>query len=523
MTLVQNNEWKELKHRFDFIVCGAGSSGSVVARRLAELEGATVLLIEAGGSDEVPEVLNAAQWRNNLSSERDWCFPSEPNVGLNGRVINIGMGKVLGGGSSINAMGWMRGHKADWDLFAEVSDTPDWSHEAVRKTFLQIENWRGQADDERGNTGLLSIEQATPTETTRAVFEAANSIGIPSFNSLNGRLLESVGGGAALIEFRMHEGQRLSLFRDYVGPFLGDPKLTVLTGTMVRRVICEGRRAVGVEIASAGETRMIHASGEIILCLGAVETPCTLIRSGIGDAAELSQLGIKPLEHLPGVGINLQEHLRLPGFVWERVDTQEPVPMSPVVNLWAKSSQWLSSPDITCVQMDGTTLPVGSGPRNAFTLMPGIVRPVSRGKVSVRTQGPDTAPVIHTNYLESPADLQAMLAAVDLARNLAHSAPLKPMLGREALTAGLDGENLEQYIRNNVQIYWHTSCTARMGTDEMSVVNGSLQVYGIERLRIADASVFPRIPTGLTMAPAVIVGERAAEFIKRDLRQQENR
>ncbi len=283
-------------------------------------------------------------------------------------------------------------------------------------------------------------------------------------------------------------------------------------------MLFEKRRAVAIEISNGIETKTIHVKREIVLSLGAINTPRLLMLSGIGDSPELSRIGIPVLQHLPGVGKNLQDQLRIPGFVWERADTQAEVAIAPRMDVHAKSRPHLKSPDINCLQIDGSLMPLGLDqedcPKNTFSLVPGLKRPSSRGRVLLASPEPDAAPVVHSNHLETPGDMQALLAAVQLARDLADSEALRPLLKRETITADLRGKELEDFVRQNVAIYWHESCTAKMGKDEMSVVDGQLKVYGIEGLRIADASVFPFVPTGLTMAPSVIVGERAAQLLK---------
>src|SRR5215467_1880869 len=220
----------ELKSQYDFIVCGSGSSGSVIAGRLAENPDVSVLLIEAGGSDDVPTVTEANRWFLNLGSERDWGFRAQPNAHLNGRAIPLPMGKVLGGGSSINLMAWARGHKNDWDFFASEADDQRWSYESVLKIYRRIEDWRGAPDPKyRGRGGPIFVQPAPdPSPIAPAMVEAARSVGIPTFENHNGRMMEG-SGGAAILELRIRDGQRLSAFRSYTYPRMDQPNLTVLT------------------------------------------------------------------------------------------------------------------------------------------------------------------------------------------------------------------------------------------------------------------------------------------------------
>ena len=250
----------ELKSHYDFIVCGSGSSGSVVARRLAENPEVSVLLLEAGGSDDVPSVMEAGQWPLNLGSERDWGFKDHPNPHLNGRSIPLSMGKVLGGGSSINVMAWARGHKNDWDFFAQEADDPAWSYESVLNIYRRIEDWHGAPDPSyRGAGGPVFVQPAPdPSPIAPAMVEGARSAGIPTFESHNGRMMES-GGGASILDVRIHNGKRLSAFRSYTFPYMDRPNLTVLTAALVTRVTLEGKRATGVEIAYDGKSVRIGA------------------------------------------------------------------------------------------------------------------------------------------------------------------------------------------------------------------------------------------------------------------------
>src|ERR1700716_3235725 len=238
----------ELKPSYDFVVYGSGSSGSVVARRLAENPDVSVLLLEAGGGDDVPSVMEAGQWPANLGSDRDWAFQAQPNPHLNGRSIPMNMGKVLGGGSSINVMAWARGHKNDWDFFASQVDDPAWNYDSILQIYKRIEDWHGAPDPQRRGTGGPVFVQSAPDPKPigRAVVEGARSIGIPTFESNNGRMMEG-NGGASILDLRVRDGKRLSIFRSYTFPYMDRPNLTVLSHSLVTRVIFEGKRATGVE------------------------------------------------------------------------------------------------------------------------------------------------------------------------------------------------------------------------------------------------------------------------------------
>jgi len=316
---VRTNQEKlraELKSRYDFIVCGSGSAGSVVARRLAESGDVNVLLLEAGGTDDVPSVMEAIQWPLNLGTERDWSFVSQPELHLNGRTIPLATGKVLGGGSSINVMTYARGHKNDWDYFASESGDAAWNYESVLTIYRHIEDWHGAPDPKyRGVGGPVFVQPAPdPSPIAPAMLEAARSVGISTFENQNGRLMESA-GGASFIDMRVRDGRRQSVFRSYVFPYMDRPNLTVLTNALVTRIAFEGSTATGVEVVYEGRTRRIHANCEVVLSMGAINTPKVLMQSGIGDEDQLRQFGIRVVQHLPGVGRNFQDHVEM-GCVW---------------------------------------------------------------------------------------------------------------------------------------------------------------------------------------------------------------
>jgi choline dehydrogenase len=509
----------DLKAQYDFVVCGSGSSGSVVARRLAENPDVSVPLLEAGGDDDIPEVMEAGQWPMNLGSERDWSFKYEPNTYINGRSIHLAAGKVLGGGSSINVMAWARGHKSDWDFFASEAGDPAWGYESVLEIYRHIEDWHGIPDPEyRGTGGPVFVEPApNPNPIAPAMVEGVRSIGIPTFENHNGRMMEGE-GGASIVDLRSRSGKRQSVFRSYVFPYMDRPNLTVLTHALVTRITFEGKRATGVEISYGGNTHRIRAGLEVVLSLGAIHTPKVLMQSGIGDQAELQRFGIQVVQHLPGVGQNLQSHPRF-GCLWEYSEALPPRNNLGEATFFWKSQPGIASPDLQTCQVE---VPLASResaaafglPSAGWTLAGSVVRPKSCGRIALTGPNPFDPVQVHGDFLSHPDDLSAAIACIELCREIGNSAPLRPFTKREVMPGPLKGAELEHFVRDAVESYWHETCTAKMGRDPMSVVDGNLKVYGIDNLHIADGSIMPRVTTGNTMAPCVIIGERAGEILR---------
>ena len=509
-----------MKSHYDFIVCGAGTSGSVVAARLAADPMIQVLLLEAGGTDETDLVTNPNRWPMTLGSELDWGFVTEPNPHLNGRAIRYSMGKVLGGGSSINVSTWSRGHRADWDFYASESDDPSWSYPAVLDLYRRrVEAWAGSPDpDYRGTHGTVHVQPAAdPHPFSVALLEGAEDLGLQRFPNSNGQMMESV-GGCAFIDETVRGGKRQSIFRSYVYPIMDQPNITVLTGALAARIQFTGNRATGIEFLYNGKTHRAQATREVILSLGAIQTPKLLMQSGIGDEAELTNAGITVLQALPGVGRNLHDHVAF-GCVWESAGIPSPkTPRSQTSCFW-KTRAALEAPNFYVYSHGGPDLTPENAarfkpPAACWSLSAGM-RPNSRGVIHLTGSDPADPVSIDPNYLDDPQDLKDLIAGLSLAREIGNSHALRPFTRREVAPGSKSVAELGQFFRDGLVTHWHQSGTAKMGRDAMSVVDGQLKVYGVDGLRIADASILPRVTTGNTMAPCVVIGEQAAAFLQR--------
>ena len=507
----------DTSRHFDFIVCGAGTAGSVVAGRLARNPEVRVLLLEAGGHDEHPNVLQPGNWPLNLGSERDWNFAGASNPHLNDRRIPLNMGRGLGGGSSVNVMLWARGHQNDWEDFAAESGNAAWSYASVLEIYKRVEDYQGTPDTvRRGTGGPVHISPARdPQPIAKAMVSAARGMGIPTFDNPNGEMMEGR-GGAAINDLIVKNGQRHSMYRAYVHPLREQPNLTVLTHTLVSRLVFEGRRVVGVEAVRNGRMERFTADKEVVLSLGAVNTPKVLMQSGVGPHEELARHGIALVQHLPGVGANHQDHVSF--AVIFAYEAPQPVGYggSEATLYWSSDSA-MRLPDMFHCQVE---FPVPSAenaqrgvPAHGWTMFAGLAHPQSRGCITLSGPRVTDAPIVQANTLAHPADMRCALENIRFVQELGAQAAFKGLVKGESLPGKLDAKALDHYVRNAAVTYWHQSCTAKMGRDAMSVVDAQLRVYGVQGLRVADASIMPHVTSGNTMAPCVVIGERAADEI----------
>ncbi len=438
---------------------------------------------------------------------------------MNGRALLYSMGKVLGGGSSINVGTWSKGHKADWDLYAAESGDPAWSHDSILDLYRnRVEDWNGVPDPHfYGTGGPMHVQPTTdPDNFSLAMLDGASSTGLERFQNSGGAMMKGA-GGCSIVDNIIHDGKRQSAYRSYVFPRLQQSNLTVLTGALTTRILFDGNRASGIDFEYEGRLCQVQSTFEIILAQGAIQTPKLLMQSGVGDEKELTQFGIAVRQNLPGVRRNMHDHVAL-SLVWNATDL--PLPQnarSAGVAFW-KSDASLDAPNfytygigIPFLTPENAANFPPTGP--AWTLFMGM-RPTSRGSIHLTGAKASDPLRIDAGYLSNADDMRDLILGVERARDIGNAAALDPYRKSELAPGALKGAALEQYIRNALTTFWHQSCTAKMGRDSMSVVDGELKVYGVEGLRIADASILPRVTTGNTMAPCVIIGERAAGMLQ---------
>jgi choline dehydrogenase len=522
----------------DYVIVGAGSAGCAMAYRLAEA-GKRVVVIEHGGSDAGPfiQMPGALSYPMNMGIY-DWGFATEPEPHLGGRRLATPRGKVIGGSSSINGMVYVRGHAKDFDTWAEMG-ADGWGYADVLPYFKRMEASHGGSGPEfRGTSGPLHVSRGTRENPLFDAFiEAGRQAGYPVTQDYNGQQQEGFGPFEATI----HKGRRWSAANAYLKPAMAGGNVHIVRG-FARKVVMDGKRAVGVEVDTRAGRQVIRAGGEVVIAASSINSPKLLMLSGIGPAEHLKEHGIEVVADRPGVGANLQDHLE----IYMQFAASQPITLYKYWNIWGKAwvgAQWLLTgkgpgasnqfeacafirskagveyPDIQyhflpiAVRYDGKAVAEGHG----FQAHVGPMRSKSRGSVTLRSGNPTDAPVIRFNYMSDPSDWEDFRRCIRLTREIFGQEAFKPYLKAELQPgAGVETDaQLDDFLREHVESAYHPCGTARMGraSDPMAVVDPECRVIGVEGLRVADSSIFPQVTNGNLNAPSIMTGEKAADHI----------
>jgi choline dehydrogenase len=500
----------------DFLVIGAGSAGCVIARRLLDA-GHTVTLVEAGDHDINPDIDDVSRLGYLWGSDVDWNYFTEPQAELDGRRVHLPRGKVLGGSHALNATIWVRGDRADYDGWAQ-DGCPGWSWDEVLPYFRAIEAYPDGDPAVRGHDGPLDVTTEYPHHPVQqAMYDATVQEGVPENPDYNAGSVEGVGW----MQLNVRDRKRFNTWRAYLKPIVDHPRLTLVTGAQARRLLIQDGTVTGAEFTRDGESFTLRAV-EVVLATGAIGSPELLLRSGVGPAEHLREVGVDVVLDLPGVGRNLHDHLLVPVVC----TTEQPQPAPEVavaqVHYWAKSSPEKSVPDTQPIffsvpMYTNTAGELMEGPEEGFSLLAGIVRPASRGSLTLSGPGADDPVRIDLGAYTEREDLEAMLFSLRQCRAIAARPALQQLGAQEIFpgpAVGDSEEELTAYIRNTTTTYHHQVGTCAMGTGPDAVVDPeSFRVHGLAGLRVADASIMPRVTTGNTNAPSVLIGEKAAAAI----------
>lgn len=518
---------------YDYIIVGAGSAGCVLANRLSEDPTVKVLLLEAGGRDTAKEIHMPLAFSKLFKGPCDWAYYTETEAQLGNRNLYWPRGKVLGGCSSMNAMIYIRGHRADYDQWRDLGN-PGWGYTDVLPYFKKSEDQENGPSEYHGAGGPLRVSNLrSPNPLSQAFVDSAEQAGFAANPDFNGAVQEGFG----LYQVTQEDGQRHSAAVAFLHPAMQRPNLTVRTDVQVFDILFERNRAALVSFQQGNGSTQERAQREIILCAGAIGSPQLLMLSGIGPADHLRSLDIPVLCDLSGVGSNLQDHPAVP-VAFECTESISLASAESLANLlrymsfksgpltsnvgeaggFVKTSPTLPSPDLQYHFAPGYFIEHGFQQikDHAFTFGPTLVRPQSRGRLALRSSNPLDSPSIYANYFGDSRDVQRMLEGVKLARSIAATAALSKCAKRELLPGPSvkDDAALRSHIAKYAETLYHPVGTCKMGNDAAAVVDCELRVRGVEGLRVVDASVMPTVPGGNTNAPTIMVAEKAADLIK---------